>query len=64
VKEQKDLESRKEIVPQYGAGFWFGTQAHASAHIGICGGGCNAGDGPTDKQDEELFLSEALGWLN
>jgi len=52
--------SRKEIIPQYGAGFWFGTKAHPSAHIGICGGGCNAGDGPTDKQDGELFLSEAL----
>jgi hypothetical protein len=54
------LGSRKEIIPQYGAGFWFGTQAHPSAHIGICGGGCNTGDGPTDKQDVELFLSEAL----
>ena len=56
------LGSRKEIIPQYRAGFWFDTQAHASAHIGICGGGCNAGDGPTDKQDGELFLSEALIW--
>ncbi|MBR9985420.1 MAG: hypothetical protein KFF68_05875, partial [Desulfosarcina sp.] len=54
------LGSRKEIIPQYGAGCWIGTQAHPSAHIGICGGGGNAGDGPTDKQDVELFLSEAL----
>ena len=56
----RNLGSRKEIIPQYGAGFGFGTQTHASAHIGICGGGWNAGDEPTDKQDEELFLSEAL----
>jgi hypothetical protein len=29
-------------------------------HIGICAGGCNADDGPKDKQDVELFLAEAL----
>jgi hypothetical protein len=29
-------------------------------HIGICAGGCNAGDGPKDKPDVALFLAEAL----
>jgi hypothetical protein len=29
-------------------------------HIGICAGGCNAGDGPKDKQDVQLFLAETL----
>jgi hypothetical protein len=29
-------------------------------HNGICAGGCNADDGPKDKQDVELFLAEAL----
>jgi hypothetical protein len=54
------LGSRQSIIAQYDAGFWFVTQAHSSAHIGICAGGCNAGDGPKDKPDVELFLAEAL----
>jgi hypothetical protein len=29
-------------------------------HIGICAGGCNAGDGPKDKPDVELFIAMAL----
>ena len=29
-------------------------------HIEICAGGWNAGDGPTGKQDVELFFSGAL----
>jgi hypothetical protein len=52
--------SRQEIIPQYGAGFWFVTQAHSPVHIGICAGGCNAGDGPKDNQDVALFFAEAL----
>jgi hypothetical protein len=48
------------MSPQYGAGFGFGTKAHPSAHIEICGGRCNAGDGPTDKQVAEIFFPEAL----
>jgi hypothetical protein len=40
--------------------FWFVTQAHSPAHIGICAGECNAGDGPKDKQDVQLFLAETL----
>jgi hypothetical protein len=52
--------SRQEIIPQYGEGFWFVIKAHPSAHIEICAGGCNAEDGPKDKQDVELFFAEAL----
>ena len=29
-------------------------------HIGICAGGCNAADGPKDKQDVDLFFSDSL----
>jgi hypothetical protein len=47
-------------MTQYGAGFWFVTQAHSPAHIGICAGECNAGDGPKDKQEVQLFLAETL----
>ncbi|HSM74750.1 MAG TPA: hypothetical protein VK852_08945, partial [Desulfobacterales bacterium] len=47
-------------IARYGAGFWFVTQAHSPAHIGICAGECNAGDGPKDKQDVQLFLAETL----
>jgi hypothetical protein len=52
--------SRQEIIPQYGEGFWFVIKAHSSAHIEICADGCNAEDGPKDKQDVELFFAEAL----
>jgi DNA-binding NtrC family response regulator len=54
------LGSRQEIIQQYGEGFWFVIKAHPPAHIAICAGGCNAEDGPKDKQDVELFLAEAL----
>jgi hypothetical protein len=53
------LGSRKEIT-QYSEGFWFVIKAHLSAHIEICAGGCNAENGPKDKQDVELFFAEAL----
>jgi hypothetical protein len=56
----RTLGSRQEIIAQYGAGFWFVTKAHSPAHIGICAGGCNAGDGPKDKQEVQLFLAETL----
>ena len=42
------------------AGFWFVCKAHPPAHIGICVGGCNAVDGPKNKQDVSLFLAAAL----
>jgi hypothetical protein len=51
--------SRQEIIQRYGEGFWFVIKAHSSAHIAICAGGCNAEDGPKDKQDVELFFAEA-----
>jgi hypothetical protein len=50
------LGSWKQIIPQYGAKCGF----VAKAHIGICAGGWNAGDGATGKQDVELFFSRAL----
>jgi hypothetical protein len=50
-------------MPQYGEGFWFVIKAHSSAHIEIWAGGCNAEDGPKDKQDVELFFAEALRLL-
>jgi hypothetical protein len=34
--------------------------AHPPAHIEIRVGGCNAVDGPKDKEDVELFLSGVL----
>jgi hypothetical protein len=34
--------------------------AHPSANISIGADGCNAEDGPKDKQDVELFFAEAL----
>ena len=43
------------------AGFWFVYKAHPPVHIRICTRGCNAVDGPKDKQDVQLFLAEALG---
>jgi hypothetical protein len=45
------LGSRQEIIPQDCAGFWFVYKAHPLVHIRICAGGCNAVDGPKDKQD-------------
>jgi hypothetical protein len=48
--------SRQEIIPQDCAGFGFVCKAHPAAHIAIGVGGCNAGDGPKDKQDVELFF--------
>ena len=50
------LGSRKEINPHNCAGFWVVYKAHPPAHFGICAGGCNAVDGPTDKQDVDLFF--------
>jgi len=38
----------------------FVYKAHASVHIWICTGACNAVDGPKDPQDVELFISGAL----
>ena len=35
-------------------------KAHPPVHIEICAGGWNAGDGPTGKQDVELFFSGVL----
>ncbi|MGB5616479.1 MAG: hypothetical protein WBM78_06550, partial [Desulfobacterales bacterium] len=45
---------------QYGAECGFVAKAHPPAHIGICAGGWNAGDGTTGTQDVELFFSKAL----
>jgi hypothetical protein len=54
------LGPRQEIIPQDCAGFGFAYKAHPAAHIEIRVGGCNAVDGPKDKQDVELFLAGAL----
>ncbi|MGB5618781.1 MAG: hypothetical protein WBM78_18195, partial [Desulfobacterales bacterium] len=54
------LGSRQEIITQDCAGFWFVYKAHPPAHIGICVGGCNAVDGPKNKQDVYLFLAATL----
>ena len=54
------LGSRQEIIPQDCAGFWFVYKAHPLVHIRICAGGCNAVDGPKDKQDVSLFHAGAL----
>ena len=54
------LGSRREIITQDFAGFWFVYKAHPPAHIGICVGGCNAVDAPKNKQDVSLFLAAAL----
>jgi hypothetical protein len=54
------LGSREEIMPQDGAGFGFVYKAQPAAHIEIRVGGCNAVDGPKDKQDVELFFAGAL----
>ena len=57
------LGSRQEINPQDCAGFGFVDKANPAAHIEIRAGGCNAVDGPKDKQDVELFLAGALKLL-
>ena len=49
-----------KIIPQDGAGIWFVPTAHPSAHSEMWVGGCNAGDGPKDKQDVALFFAGAL----
>ena len=49
--EAANLGSRQEIITQDCAGFWFVYKAHPPMHIGICVGGCNAVDGPKDKQN-------------
>ena len=43
-------------MPQDCAGFGFVYKAHPAAHIEIRVCGCNAADGPKDKQDVELFF--------
>jgi hypothetical protein len=40
----------------------FVNKAHPAAHIEICVGGCNALEGPKDKQDVELFIAGAPIW--
>jgi len=47
-------------MPQDCAGFGFVGKAQPAAHIEIRVGGCNAADGPKDKQDVALFFSGAL----
>jgi hypothetical protein len=49
-------------MPQDCAGFGFVYKAHSAAHIEIrvAGTGCNAVDGPKDKQDVELFFVVVL----
>ena len=47
-------------MPHDCAGLWFVYKAHPPAHIGIRLGGCNAVDGPQDKQEVELFFAGAL----
>ncbi|MEN8690650.1 MAG: hypothetical protein AB1Z20_11140, partial [Desulfobacterales bacterium] len=47
-------------IPQDCAGFGFVYKAHPAAHIEIRVGGCNAVDGPKDKQGVELFFAGAL----
>jgi len=54
------LGSRQELFPQDCAGFGFVYRAHPAVHIEIRVGGCNAVDGPKDKQDVELFPAGAL----
>ncbi|MGD9273433.1 MAG: hypothetical protein PVI65_03630, partial [Desulfobacterales bacterium] len=46
------------------AGFGFVYKAHTAAHIEIRVGGCNAVDGPKDKQGVELFFAGALRHLS
>jgi len=58
LKKVEDLGSRKEIIPQDCAGFWFAHKAHPPVHIEICAGGCNAVGRPKDRQDVELFLCQ------
>jgi hypothetical protein len=41
-------------------GFGFVYKARPAGHIEIRVGGCNAVDGPKDKQDVELFLTGVL----
>jgi hypothetical protein len=36
--------------------FWFVCKAHPAAHIEIRVGGCNAVDGPKDKQEVQLLI--------
>jgi hypothetical protein len=42
------------------AGFWFVCKAHPPAHFEIRVGGCNAVDGPKDKQEVTVFLATTL----
>ena len=49
-QDARALGSRLEIIPQDCAGFGFVCKAHPAAHIEIGAGGCNAVDGPIDKQ--------------
>lgn len=49
------LGSRKEIIVPNCDGFWFVLKAHSPVHIGIFAGGCNAVDGPKDKQDTMII---------
>jgi hypothetical protein len=54
------------MIPLDGAGLWFVTQAHPSAHTAIGVDGCSAADGQKDEQDMELFFAGALtrkGWV-
>jgi hypothetical protein len=41
----------------------FVYKAHPAAHIEIRVGGCNAVDGPKDKQDVELFFAGTLNLM-
>jgi hypothetical protein len=43
------------MAPDFGL-----SPRHIRRRISRCVGGCNAGDGPKDKQDVALFISEAL----
>jgi SAM-dependent methyltransferase len=55
-----NLGSWKKIIPQYGAECGFVAKAHPPAHIWICAGEWNAGDGASGKQDVELFFPGPL----
>ena len=48
-------------IPQDCAGFGFVYKAHPAEHIEIRFGGCNAVDGPKDKQDVNLFFEPGHG---
>jgi hypothetical protein len=57
VKPRSPIRVTVRKISQDSAGFGFVYKAHPAAHIEIRVGGCNAADGPKDKQDVELFFA-------